>query len=175
MENILKDELLAFVPQYIENLGNCTVIYTKNNKPITLEKNIRTVIRLICKHYMIDFRETKRRYTNLMSSPNMIPLPLSKSDIFIPLKTRKPLCKNDGAMGYINMKHINKLTEIDGSTIIKLTTGIEIKCLYNKTTVNNHLRDGSIVSNCYKERHMMVAENEAIYDGKKPIIIIYEK
>lgn len=175
MEDIIKSGLMAFIPQYVDNKGNCTLMFSKEDRPFVLEKNIRTVIRLLCKHYMIDLKESKKRYSHLVSSPNMVPIPLGKKDIFIPLKTRKPMYKNDGAMGYINIRYIEKIKEGKDSTTIQLINGTNIECLCNKTTVHNHLRNGEIVSRLFEDRTMKVAENEIIYDGKNPIVIIYER
>lgn len=176
MENILKDELLAVLPIYVEDKGNCTKIYTKNGEPTIIEKNIRSVMRKICKNYMIDLRETKKRYSPLLASPSQVPIPLSRKDVFIPIKTRNPLYKNDGAMGYINIKHIRNVSKAARTTNIQLSNGTTIECLSNITTVNSHIRDGNVVSRCYIDRAMGVAENEElIYNGKKPIVIIYEK
>ena len=175
MEDIIKSGLMAFIPQYVDNKGNCTLMFSKEDRPFVLEKNIRTVIRLLCKHYMIDLKESKKRYSHLVSSPNMVPIPLGKKDIFIPLKTRKPMYKNDGAMGYINIRYIEKIKEGKDSTTIQLINGTNIECLCNKTTVHNHLRNGEIVSRLFEDRTMKVAENEIIYDGKNPIVIIYQK
>ena len=175
MEDIIKSGLVAFIPQYVDNKGNCTLMFSKEDRPFVLEKNIRTVIRLLCKHYMIDLKESKKRYSHLVSSPNMVPIPLGKKDIFIPLKTRKPMYKNDGAMGYINIRYIEKIKEGKDSTTIQLINGTNIECLCNKTTVHNHLRNGEIVSRLFEDRTMKVAENEIIYDGKNPIVIIYQK
>lgn len=176
MQKVLKNELMAILPQYVDNRGNCTILYTKKEQPLILEKNIKSVLRKICKYYMLDLQETKKRYAPLISSPGLVPIPFSRKDIFIPLKTRLPLCKNDGAMGYVNMKHIKNITKSGNTTNIHLVDGTIINCLYSIITVNNHIRDGNIVSRCYLDRAMKVAEEEElVYDGKKPIIIIYEK
>ncbi len=176
MEDVLRDELMAILPLYVDDKGNCTMVYTKKGQPKIIEKNMRSVMNKICKHYMIDLKETKKRYSSLISAPSQVPIPLSKNDVFIPLKTRNPLYKNDGAMGYINIKHIKNITKTVNTTTIHLINGISIECLCNITTVNSHIRDGNVVSRCYVDRAMGVAESEElIYDGKKPIVIIYEK
>jgi hypothetical protein len=117
MENILNKKIMAFVPEYVENRGNCTTIYTKENEPIILDRHIKTFIKNICKYYMIDLTATRKRYSKLVISPNMMPIPLSKHDIFIPFKTRVPLAKNDGSLGYVNMRYIKNLSDGDGVNV----------------------------------------------------------
>ncbi len=166
MERVLNKEIMAILPEYVDNRGNCTKIYTMGIDPVILEKSIKTILRLIGKHYMIDLQELKKRYGALVSSPNLVPIPLSKKDIFIPFKTRVPMYKNDGAFGYINMKYIEKIKEEKKSTVIYLSNGIYIPCLCSMSTVDKHMKNGNIVSRCYEDRSIRVMEDEVIYNAK---------
>ena len=158
MENILNKDIMAIVPEYVEDRGNCTKIYAMDIEPVILDKSIKTIIRLIGKHYMIDLGELKKRYRDLISSPNLVPIPLSKKDIFIPFKTRVPM--------YKNMKHIEKIKEEKGSNIVYLSNGVKILCLCSLATVDKHMKNGNIVSRCYEERSIRVKEEEPIYTAK---------
>lgn len=163
MRNIFNEELMAIVPQYIEQRGNCTVLYAKGLQPVVMDKSIKTVIRLIGKHYMIDLDEARKRYSTLMSSSILVPIALSKKDVFVPFKTRVPMYKNDGAFSYINMNYIKKIKKSkESSTIVHLINGTTIECISCSSTVDNHMRNGHIVSRCYEERTMKVSE-----DGEK--------
>lgn len=162
MEDILKDGLVAFLPKYIDLKGNCTIIYGRDARKLVVEKSIKTVIRLIAKYYMLDLNEAKKRYKPLISSSNLIPIALSKSDVFVPIKTRKPMYKNDGAFGYINIKYIKEVKDKEDSTYIYLTNGLTIKTLCKLSTVEKHIRDGHIVSKCFEER-LHMAEVEESY------------
>ncbi|WP_353095836.1 competence protein ComK [Tissierella praeacuta] len=166
MESILSKEIMAILPQYVDNRGNCTKIYTMDTEPLILEKSIKTAMRLIGKHYMIDLMELKKRYRDLVSSPNLVPIPLSKRDVFIPFKTRVPMYKNDGAFGYINMRYIKKIKEEKDSNFVCLSNGINIPCLCSLSTIDKHMRNGNIVSRCYEDRSMKVSEEETIYNAK---------
>lgn len=160
MEDILKDGLVAFLPKYIDLKGNCTIIYGRDARKLVVEKSIKTVIRLIAKYYMLDLNEAKKRYKPLISSSNLIPIALSKSDVFVPIKTRKPMYKNDGAFGYVNIKYIKEVKDKKDSTHIYLTNGITIKALCSLPTVEKHLRNGHIVSRCYEDRYMAAEDQE---------------
>lgn len=164
MGNIFNEELMAIVPQYIEQRGNCTVLYAKGLQPVVVDKSIKTVIRLIGKHYMIDLEEAKKRYSTLMSSSILVPIALSKKDVFVPFKTRVPMYKNDGAFSYINMNYIQKIKKSKESTnIVHLINGTTIECISCSNTVDNHMRNGNIVSRCYEERTMQVSEDGGKY------------
>ncbi|NLY84812.1 MAG: hypothetical protein GX077_00455, partial [Tissierellia bacterium] len=90
----------------------------------------------------------------------LIPIALSKSDVFVPIKTRKPMYKNDGAFGYVNIKYIKEVKDKKDSTHIYLTNGITIKALCSLPTVEKHLRNGHIVSRCYEDRYMAAEDQE---------------
>lgn len=164
MNNIFNEEIMAIMPEYIDQRGNCTVLYAKGSQPVVIDKSIKTVIRLIGKHYMIDLEESRKRYSALMSSSILVPIALSKKDVFVPFKTRVPMYKNDGAFSYINMNYIQKIRKSKNSTtIIHLVNGMTIECISCSNTVDNHMRNGNIVSRCYEERSMQISEDEEKY------------
>lgn len=166
MEKILNKELMAIIPQYVDSRGNCTILYTLEKDPWIIEKSIRTVVKLIAKYYMIDLRETKQRYGPIVSTPNLVPIPLSKKDVFVPFKVRTPMYKNDGAFGYINIKHIDKISKTGKTSIVYLKDGMKIKCLCSLATVEKHMKNGNIVSRCYETRAMEVKEDQTVYNAK---------
>lgn len=175
MERVLNEGLMAIVPEYMDHRGNCTILYSKYHEPLIVEKNIQTVIKLIAKYFMIDLKEMKKRYGKVVSSPNLVPIPLSKKDIFIPIKTRIPMLKNDGAFSYVNMKYIEKVSKDKKNTMIHLEKDLKIQGLCGKATVDKHMKNGYVVSTCYEERNMKVAEEEVIYNGEKMVIKIFRE
>ncbi|NLK44247.1 MAG: hypothetical protein GX300_07635 [Tissierellia bacterium] len=167
MESILRKGLVALLPEYIDLKGNCTIIFGRDTKKIIVEKSIKAVIKSIAKYYMLDLNEAKKRYKPLVSSSNLIPIPLTKSDVFIPIKTRRPMYKNDGAFGYVNIKYIKEVKSKKDHTYIYLNNGLIIEALCNLSTVEKHLRNGHIISRCYEERGI-VAEDEEKYKSLIP-------
>ena len=163
MKDIFKKEIIAIVPKYVDSKGNCTIVHRTDSTPLTLDKTIKTVIKLIGKNYMIDLNEMKKKYRPLLPSHNLMPIPLSKNDVFIPFKTRIPMYKNDGAFSYINMKYIKEIKKKDKSTIVILDNDVKIQCLSSLDTVNKHMRNGKIISRCYEDRSLCVADSEEMY------------
>lgn len=166
---------MAIIPSYIDQKGDCTILYAKDIEPLVIEKGIRTVFKNIGKHLMIDLREIKKRYSHLVLSSNLVPIPLSKEDIFIPVKTRKPLVKDDGAFGYINIKYIKEINKDKetGLAIITLANNTIIQCLCSLTTVNKYIKSGNIVSRCYQDTCLNVAESETVYNDGRVLVKVY--
>lgn len=163
MENVFQGEILAILPKYISGRGNCTIVVKEGGYKVVLNKSIKTTVRLLGKHYMIDLDEVKKRYREIVFSTNLIPIPLSKRDIFVPLKTRYPLCRNDGAFGYINLRFIESVKRESLSTLIYLKYGFIVECLSSISTVNLHIKDANIISRCYEGYGIAVAEEEGPY------------
>ena len=127
----------------------CTVFYTLGKEPLVLERNIKTVLKKIYRYYMLDIKEVRKKYSSIISSPNNLPIPFSEKAVFIPVKIRKPIIKNDGAIGYVNMRYIKRTIKNGDSTIILLSNNSRIECLCNQDTVNEHIEDRKIVSRCF--------------------------
>ena len=166
MDRLFQGELMAIVPVYVQAKGNCTIVYMKGSEPFVVDRRIKNVLNIISKHYMIDLSEVKKRYRNIVSSPNLVPIPLSRRDVFVPFKTRVPMYKNDGAFSYINMNYICDITNDDDYTFVHLIDGSSIKCLSTLPTVDNHMRNGHIVSRCYEDRVMRVSEPGEFYNAR---------
>lgn len=154
MIEIIEEGIIAIVPQYIENKGNCTVVYTKVGEPKIFEMRINTMLKNIFKYYMIDYTAAKEVYGGLLMSKNSVPLPLTKEDVLLPLKISKPMIKNDGAAGYFNIKYIKGCVKNGKTTIIHLENDIKLECLYNENTVKKYVNKANIVRSLHKDRYI---------------------
>ena len=163
MKNIFKGEVMALIPTYVKDQGNSTILFKKGKKHLIINKTIKTCLYLLCKYYMVDLDEVRKRYRPIIISTNLVPISLSRKDIFIPFKTRVPICKNDGAFSYINLRYIDKLKDREDGPIVYLQDKTKIHCLSKITTVENHIKNGRIISRCYEETGMGVAEDKPPY------------
>lgn len=141
----VSENLMAFIPVYLTDKGNCTLLYTYEGGENYVDRTLRSVLRLLSKHFLVDLKELKEYYGKLLNIRNTVPIAFDEHNIFIPIKTRKPLCKNDGAIGYINIDYIEKIEDKGSNTIIHLINGHEIKCYVYPRTVNKHVKNGRIV------------------------------
>lgn len=181
MERALKSRLIAVIPTYIPIQGNCTIIYTAEDSPLTLNNTITTVMKKIGKHHMVDLDAMKERNGKLIHALYPVPISLN-DDVFIPIKVRKPFGKNDKSCGYVNLDYIDEIKPDNHSTIIFLKNHIELKCLYKKETLNKHINNGIIIKNFYEnriissstKRDFKIAEDiTTIYESDRTIINLY--
>ena len=165
MERLFENELMALLPEYVEARGNCTIVYIENMEPFVIDRSIKTVIKSLEKHYKISPAEIKKKYQYLISSANLIPMPFGKDNIFVPIKTRAPICKNDGAFSYINIKHIYVVRDEKTHIEVCLSDGKVIKSISSLATVQNHIRNGYIIRDFHKDYSTKVAEHGEDYVG----------
>ena len=146
MKDIFKGEVMALLPTYVQGRGNSTILFKKGMEPLFVYKTVKTCLHLMCKCYMVDIDEVKKRYKPIILSKDLVPITLSKMDIFIPIKTRIPMLKNDGAFSYINFKYIEKVTCKDNCPFVCLKDKSQIQCLCKISTAENHIKDARIIS-----------------------------
>ena len=170
LEKIISEELMAFLPVYIESKGNCTSVYTMAGGNYHIEKSLRSFLNQLAEYHIVDLRAVRKYYGESLFIKNLVPIPLNQENIFIPLKVRKPICKNDGSIGYINLKYIEKTTENRGRTTIHLKNKTTINSLNTIETVNNHIKNGNMVRNLYMERKGLdrVGEYDFFTEYNKP-------
>src|SRR5699024_10867338 len=121
----------------------------------------------LAKYFLIDLKESRKYYGTLLNTKNLVPIPLNKDYIFIPLKTRKPFYKNDGATGYININSIDKIERHKTETLIYLKNNHKILCLSSFETVNKHIQNGRVVEKLMKNNDghsCTVKESYCFYD-----------
>lgn len=162
MQDIISKEIIAILPEYIAGKGNCTVIYT-NKERIIVNMTIRTVIKKLCAHYRIDIRASNRHFGGLISIKNAIPIPLSKDNIFIQVKVRKPILKDDGSMGYFKLDSIKKIKGLKKDASILLNNGTEIQCDCSHSIIKKHMKHGELIRNLYDNKQSTVNEAMECY------------
>lgn len=160
IEKIISEELVAFLPVYLAMRGNCTLLLTGCGGEYEIEKTVRTLLDQISKFYLIDLKATKKYYGDILNIRNLTPIPFNRENVFIPIKVRKPLYKNDGSFGYVNLRYIKKTFKKEDKTIIQLTRGKAIESLSSIDTVNKHIKNGHIVRRIFNEKQNITTINE---------------
>lgn len=179
-EQIYQDDIMAIIPEYETEMGNCTLIYTEK-ETIKLKITIKTFMRNLYKHYHIDPKAMSKTYGELLLCKYCPPMALSREDIFIQLKIRKPIGRQDGAYGYFNLKYIDRVEEDKNGTTIYFTNGERIQCLFTIDTVRKMMKNGEIIKMFLKNKGVPSIEDDNIYvyedipATKSDIVRLYKK
>ncbi|SCG81897.1 hypothetical protein DW1_0277 [Proteiniborus sp. DW1] len=162
IEELVSKEIVAFLPFYIE--GNSTKVITNKQNEEYIYKSIKTFITLLSKYFMVDLNSSRQYYGKIIGSTNIVPLPFNKDNIFVPLKVRKAISKNDGSFGYFNIGFIKDIIEKNKKVYVLLKKGDCIEVLQGIETAKKNLRNGYIVKQAYFKRvGVNIMEEQEIY------------
>ncbi len=183
MERTIEKGIEAVLPIYLKDRGNCTVIYTREDEVI-LEKTIKTTISNLCKYYHLDLRASNETYGKLLSIKKYPPIPFTHNQIFVPIKTRIPIAKHDGAYGYVNIKAIKKVSQTKSrdNSLLYLSNNRAIEVYSKESTIHKNISKGQVVKKIlanesppmlHEEENLYLAENKVA--TKKDIAMVYKE
>ncbi|MBS4535793.1 hypothetical protein GOQ29_09220 [Clostridium sp. D2Q-14] len=152
LEKMLRGNLIAMIPVYVKNEGNSTRIILEKFQDMYINNRISTVLKVIANHYTVNLQSIRREYGKGIESKNMVPIPLNKRDVLIQIKTRIPVSKNDGSIGYFNLRYINSIIEEGEKIFIRTIDNRDIEVLNKKRTIIRHINEGKVVRQIYNER-----------------------
>ncbi len=169
MKEIIEKGIVAILPEYVKDIGNCTIIYTKDKNKIILNKTIRTILKNICSHYHLDVKAANKTYGEVLSVKRSPPIPFARDNIFINMKVRQPIHKDDGAHGYIKLDEISQIKRSKTSkqnTCVSLKNGLEIEALNKPETINKKIKDGHIIRRLFDNNDSYFVREESLHQGK---------
>ena len=155
-----RDTIAALVPFYDDGGGNATRIYTVSGEVMDDRRTMRWAIRKVARVFAADLEVLRKNYGNYLSLSQGVPLPFSDKLVLVPLKLRRVIGENDGAVGYVNVlaaekvedhpdpdKDKEKDNEKDNEkdkfkSIIHLTGNQAIPCFFTRKTAERRLRTG---------------------------------
>ena len=117
---LYKENIVAVEPIYEKGFGDATKIYLENGETIIDKRKINTVLKEIAKTELIDMKQVHELIKKYSSLKKSLPHVFDKNHIYIGIKTRKPICKNDGTLAFVNL---NKIKEYPRNNIIILKSG----------------------------------------------------
>ncbi|HBT20627.1 MAG TPA: hypothetical protein DEA47_04615 [Peptococcaceae bacterium] len=142
----------GFYPYYDENGGNCTRILLDDGREISYVRKTKSILKGLAEIFAVDLISLRRRYGSIVGKKNCIPLPLHGEFIVVPLKVRRTLSKDQGALGYVVLnKVVDCIEEGEGEArcSLKLVGGTFFPCMEKIITVKNRLRDAQFIKEEY--------------------------
>ncbi len=144
MEEMIQRDIIAIIPSYEVGLGNCAKLILSEEEEI-VKITSKTFIKNLCKYYHFDQKASNKYFGDLLSTRSNLPLVFSRQLIYIQLKIREPIGKDDGAMGHFKLQDIKKIIERDGVTIIRMKNNLEIGLLCSINTAKKQMKQGKLV------------------------------
>ncbi len=144
MKELIEQDILVMVPSYEGESGNCTRVFLQEDV-VVIRSTLRTFLRKLCSYHHFDLKASNNHYGKLVSARSNLPIPIDPDRIYIQLKVREPIGKDDGAMGYFKLKGIRKVFSREGLTFVRMENGVEHPCLCKLQTAKKQLRQGNLV------------------------------
>lgn len=169
MKNIFDKNLMAALAYYEEDIGNISLILRYGQEDLKLNKSIKSTVNSIGRYYALDLKRLKDRYSHIIKGQNLVPIPMDHKNILIPVKTRKPKYKNDGAFSYINIRHIEKIEKNNYYSKIILNDKRVIQTVSSYESTMKHYRNGLLMKTSL---NTIIREDSSDYDFDLLIKII---
>ncbi|MDO5017918.1 MAG: hypothetical protein Q4E02_01325 [Lagierella massiliensis] len=147
-----KEEIVALEPIYCDGLGDCTKVHLNNGDTEIESIKIPTILKNMAKEDLVDMAQVHQIIKRFLTIRKSLPYVFNQDYIYIGIKTRKPLCKNDGTQTFVNLKQIDK--HRDG--ILYLKNGDKIRVLDDKTTIRRKINNGILCGMLIEDRKRFV-------------------
>lgn len=151
-------EWSAVLPAYDEYGGNICLLYDLHGNVIQSKNKMVTTMDHLYDLELVDLKRQFKLLQMYSGKKKYLPYIYGKDRIFIAIKIRQPIGKNDGAYGYIR---IDQIKEVHGDTLL-LNSNLEIKYIDPIKTLEKRIQEGKIASLVLEERHF-IFENPCTY------------
>ena len=145
---LYKENIVAVEPIYVKGFGDATKIYLKNGETKVDKRKINTILKEMAKRELVDMTQVHQLIKKYLSIRKSIPFVFDKNYIYIGIKTRKPICKNDATLAFINLNEIKEYN----NGILYLKNGAEIKVLDSKTLIRRKINNGILCGILIEDR-----------------------
>jgi len=131
--------LCAILPQYSQDGANGTDILFKDGDRINHKRKVRAVIKELAGLYQKDLTLTRDHAAKALGQKSMLPISITPGITLVPFKVRKPIGKDDGAIGYVFESAVVKIEKAERGSLVKLKGGFEVYVFENIKTAKRHM------------------------------------
>lgn len=176
MKELVQKKIIAMLPYYTEEGANFTQIKLLNGEDVIFRKTINSTLKCLCEFYHYDLNASNKTCAEILGVKKTPPISINNDMVFIAVKTRIPIGKDDGAYSYINIEMIkNVLGEI---IYFKNGDNLQVSCTHK--TIEKAIKQASLLKIMINNRQMITREEETNYITEEEILkrdldIIYKK
>ncbi|MGO4987184.1 MAG: hypothetical protein GX985_04490 [Gallicola sp.] len=145
------EDCCAVLPHYYENGGNGSLIYRTDGSRKTDRRKVATVMDHLYDLDLISLDRQMNLLRTYFGKKKFLPYVFNRKIIFIAMKTRDPIGKNDGAYGYIRIDQIKELREDQ----LVLKCGMELPVKESLEVINRRIMDGKVAGLIVEQRHFV--------------------
>ena len=155
MKKIIKfNEIVAMLPIYVKDEGNCTEIITKE---ATFIKNatIETCTKKLADYYNLSLYHNRLNYGQELGITNKVPLVINENLIYVYINVREPMFTHDAAYGLFDVNSIANIYDKDGKAVIEMDSGRIIESRQSTKAAKKTILNARLAKDIYKEKHKM--------------------
>lgn len=165
--------LCAILPLYDTDGANCTEILLEEGSRIKHKRKLKSVLIELAGLYQKDLSLLRKNAAKALGQKSMLPISISPGLTLVPFKIRKPVGKDDGAVGYVIESAVIGIDDTENDVILKLKGGFRVIVFEKFKTAQRHLEDaGRVRKNAmqYSLKHdqMSSALNELVDEYERP-------
>ena len=159
----------AIVPFYDPYGHNMTYTLLADGTQSTYCFSIKNYIYHMFYQVCLDPVAVRHYSSRILHAKGNLPLLLSPDYIFIPVKMRRPIGRQDGAFGYVRVDAIQSYE----NGIITLTSGKTLTTYSSDTYIAHKLKDAKLLRYAYSENRILVSvpESSSLRSKKEGAVI----
>lgn len=138
----LRKGLIGFIPFYGQDGGNYTRVLFKDLEDMEVKRSLSSILKELTESYQKDLRLVRKKALEMTGQRSMNPLPLAEEMLLLPFKFRKPIGKDDGAIGYIKNESIERVMDMDDKSKLILKDGREMVLMESYKASMKHISYG---------------------------------
>lgn len=138
-------KLAAIIPIYDSHGQNCTKLVSIKGQERTEAFRVRTVMARIFDYYCMN-GEAYRKKMHRILGKKQVPVKFGPDQIYIYVKLRQPIGRDDGAFGWVNYCEIDQvLPKAEGLAHLRLASGYDLPTLESPEALERKLRLAQLV------------------------------
>lgn len=170
MKALIERKILALLPHYTREGANYTKVKVLDGEEIVIEKNINSTLKYICAYYHYDLKSSSKTCREVLGIKKTPPIAINKDMVFIAIKTRKPIGKDDGAYSYINIESIRRFK--DGNIDFKNEASLKVDCKLK--TIEKNIKQARLLKDIIYSRNILIKEEDEIYKREESLKVDLE-
>lgn len=140
------NDIFAIIPYYDHYGQNCTCIILRDQSRKLFSFSIKQFLQKMFFQLHLDFKAIKIWTTNVLGTKYNNPIIVNASLVFIPVKIRQTIGKQDGCFGYINLKALASIQDYN----LFLINNMPIPILSTKAYVLQKQAHGNLLAYTYE-------------------------
>lgn len=129
------NEMVAILPIYEKGVGNVSRVFYRDGAEDVIPMRVARVMDRLFYEHLLSRHAVEEYYGGFLGIKRNVPAVISRDVVYVPVKVRRPMVRDDGAYGYVLFREISAQ---DGARIV-LYDGRVIETLHSRSMLERIL------------------------------------